>query len=111
LGLLVYPNVLFTNHHSFKNFEVYSDRKILIEINDVLEDVLVRIKNLLNHTHGIHSLSTTWITAYIGYIDRNEELFNDLNTDFEYYPGNEFCYSNIGLIIAGMAVESVTANS
>ena len=44
LGLLVYPNVLFANHHSFKNFEVYSDRKIPIEINDVLEDVLVRIK-------------------------------------------------------------------
>ena len=44
LGLLLYPNFLFANHHSFKNFDVYSDQRIPHEIDIVLEDALVRVK-------------------------------------------------------------------
>lgn len=44
LGLLLYPNFLFANHHQFKNFHVYSDQEIPYEIDEVLIDVLDRIK-------------------------------------------------------------------
>lgn len=44
LGLLLYPNLLFSYHHTFKNFNIYSDQKIPIEIDRVLTDVLRRLK-------------------------------------------------------------------
>nr|WP_281280780.1 serine hydrolase [Fodinibius sediminis] len=66
------------------------------------------IKNLLNHTHGTFSTSMAWKTAFLGYSGKNEELINDLNTDFLFDPSGEFRYSNVGPIIAGMVVENVT---
>jgi membrane-bound lytic murein transglycosylase MltF len=44
LGLLLHPNFLFANYHNYKNFDVYSDQKIPIDIDNVIEDALVRIK-------------------------------------------------------------------
>jgi hypothetical protein len=44
LGLLIYPNFLFGNHYIYKNFDVYSDQKIPVEINAILDEVLVRIR-------------------------------------------------------------------
>ncbi len=45
LILLNFPNFLFANHHRFKNFDIYSDKKIPIEIEQVLVDVLKRLEN------------------------------------------------------------------
>jgi len=44
LGLLLYPNFLFANHHQFKNFYIYSDQEIPNKIDKVLIDVLERIE-------------------------------------------------------------------
>ncbi len=44
LGLLLCPNFLFANRHKYKNFDIYSDRKIPIEIEDVLTEVLKKLK-------------------------------------------------------------------
>jgi len=69
LGILVYPNFLFANHHSFKNFEVYSDRRIPIEINDVLDDVLIRIKKseLYNNSDrfSIYFCNASWMLSLL----------------------------------------------
>jgi CubicO group peptidase (beta-lactamase class C family) len=71
----------------------------------------IKIRQLLNHTHGINSTLLTWKTAFLGYSGDNRELINDLNTDFKYDPSNEFRYSNTGPIIAAMAAEKVTGIS
>lgn len=64
LGLLLYPNFLFANHHKFKNFDVYSDEEIPIEIENVLEDVLARIKKSdlyeCNDKFSIYFCNASW---------------------------------------------------
>lgn len=82
-----------------------------LNYNDSIDTKKITIKSLLNHTHGTFSTSMTWKTAYLGYSGKNEELINDLNNDFLYDPSGKFRYSNVGPIIAGMIVESVTGNT
>ncbi len=55
-----------------------------LNFNDSIDTKKKTIKSLLNHTHGIFSTSMTWKTAFLGYSGKNEELINDLNTDFMY---------------------------
>ncbi|WP_035077819.1 serine hydrolase domain-containing protein [Anditalea andensis] len=71
----------------------------------------IKIKNLLNHTHGIFSSSLTWKTAYLGYSGNNSELIEDFNKDYFYDPSGSFRYSNVGPIIAGIIIEKETGNS
>ncbi|MCW9707271.1 serine hydrolase domain-containing protein [Fodinibius salsisoli] len=78
-----------------------------LNYNDSIDTKKITIKNLLNHTHGTFSTSMTWKTAFLGYSGKNEELINDLNTDFLFDPSARFRYSNVGPIIAGMVVENV----
>ncbi|WP_245905273.1 serine hydrolase domain-containing protein [Gelidibacter algens] len=100
------------------------EQKNILDLNKSLNDYLpqlnfkdsintkkITIKNLLNHTHGAFSTSMTWKTAFLGYSGRNEELINDLNTDFIYDPSGKFRYSNVGPIIASMVVYNVTGKS
>lgn len=82
-----------------------------LNFKDSIKTEKITIKNLLNHTHGIFSTSLTWKTAFLGYSGKNEELINDLNTDFIYDPSGKFRYSNVGPIIAGMVVENVTGET
>lgn len=65
----------------------------------------IKIRDLLDHTHGIHSVSLVWKTAFLGYSGDNRELIEDLNTDFQLDSSHGFRYSNVGPILAGMAVE------
>lgn len=64
LGLLLYPNFLFSNHYKFKNFDIYSDQKIPIEIDVVLTDVLRRLKKSEIYegtdTFSIYFCNTHW---------------------------------------------------
>lgn len=82
-----------------------------LNYNDSIDTKNITIKNLLNHTHGTFSTSMTWKTAFLGYSGNNEELINDLNTDFIYDPSGKFRYSNVGPIIASMVVENVTGKT
>ena len=82
-----------------------------LNYNDSIDTKKITIKSLLNHTHGTFSTSLTWKTAFLGYSGKNEELINDLNTDFLYDPSGKFRYSNVGPIIAGMVVENVTGKT
>ncbi|UGU15500.1 beta-lactamase family protein [Sinomicrobium kalidii] len=82
-----------------------------LNYNDSIDTENITIKSLLNHTHGTFSTSMTWKTAFLGYSGKNEELINDLNTDFLLDPSGKFRYSNVGPIIAGMVVENVTGKT
>ncbi len=82
-----------------------------LNYNDSIDTKKITIKSLLNHTHGTFSTSMTWKTAFLGYSGKNEELINDLNTDFLYDPSGKFRYSNVGPIIASMVVENVTGKT
>jgi len=53
----------------------------------------------------------TWKTAFLGYSGGNEELINDLNTDFLFDPSGRYRYSNVGPIVAGMVAEKVTGKN
>ncbi|MEX2411843.1 MAG: serine hydrolase [Candidatus Paceibacterota bacterium] len=82
-----------------------------LNYNDSIDTKKITIKNLLNHTHGTFSTSMTWKTAVLGYSGKNEELINDLNTDFLFAPSGKFRYSNDGPIIAGMIAENITGKT
>ncbi|WGF91373.1 serine hydrolase domain-containing protein [Aequorivita marisscotiae] len=82
-----------------------------LDYSDSIDTKKITIKSLLNHTHGTFSTSMTWKTAFLGYSGKNEELINDLNTDFLYDPSGKFRYSNVGPIIAAMVVENVVGKT
>lgn len=82
-----------------------------LNYNDSIDTKNIKIKNLLNHTHGIFSTSMAWKTAFLGYSGKNEELIQDLITDFLFDPSGKFRYSNVGPIIAGMVSENITGKS
>ncbi|MFC2187546.1 serine hydrolase domain-containing protein [Fulvivirgaceae bacterium LMO-SS25] len=82
-----------------------------LNYNDSIDTKNITIKRLLNHTHGTFSTPMSWKTAFLGYSGKNAELINDLNNDFLLDRSGKFRYSNIGSIIAGMVVESVTGKS
>ncbi|MGS2760822.1 serine hydrolase domain-containing protein [Sinomicrobium sp. M5D2P9] len=82
-----------------------------LHYNDSIDTKDITIKSLLNHTHGTFGTRMTWKTAFLGYSGKNEELINDLNTDFLLDPSGKFRYSNVGPIIAGMVVENITGKT
>jgi CubicO group peptidase (beta-lactamase class C family) len=82
-----------------------------LDFKDSIDTKNITIKNLLNHTHGTFSTPMTWKTAFLGYNGDNEELINDLNTDFLFDPSGRYRYSNVGPIIAGMVAEENTGAS
>ncbi|MHA7832690.1 MAG: serine hydrolase domain-containing protein [Flagellimonas sp.] len=82
-----------------------------LNYGDSIETQNIAIKNLLNHTHGTFSTSMTWKTAFLGYSEGNEELINDMNTDFLFDPSGRYRYSNVGPIVAGMVAEKVTGKT
>ena len=82
-----------------------------LNYNDSIDTRNTKIKSLLNHTHGVFSTSLTWKTAFLGYSGENDELINDLNTDFIFDPSGRFRYSNVGPIIASMVAENVTGKT
>ena len=82
-----------------------------LNFNDSIDTKTINVKALLNHTHGTFSNTLTWKTAFLGYSGENEELINELNTDFLHDPSRRFRYSNVGPIVAGLVVESATGNT
>ncbi len=82
-----------------------------LNFNDSIDTYKIKIRNLLNHTHGTFSTSLTWKTAFVGYSGKNSELIDDLNNDFLYDPSGSFRYSNVGPIITGLVIEKATGNS
>ena len=82
-----------------------------LNFNDSIDTKSINIRALLNHTHGTFSNALTWKTAFLGYSGDNEELINDLNTDFLYDPSGRFRYSNVGPILACFVVEKQTGNT
>lgn len=44
LTMLVYPNFLFSNHKSYRNYQIYSDRPIDEKIKVVLDDAINRLE-------------------------------------------------------------------
>lgn len=82
-----------------------------LNFKDSIDTDKIKIKQLLNHTHGSFSTSMTWKTAFLGYSGNNSEIIEDLNTDFLYDPSGSFRYSNVGPIITGIVVEKATGNT
>jgi CubicO group peptidase (beta-lactamase class C family) len=82
-----------------------------LTLKDSVDTGQIKVRQLLNHTHGINSTLLTGKTAFLGYSGDNRELINDLNNDYKYDSSNRFRYSNTGPIIAAMIVERVTGNS
>tara|TARA_R110002020_G_scaffold122487_2_gene277848 strand:- start:28259 stop:29746 length:1488 start_codon:yes stop_codon:yes gene_type:complete len=78
---------------------------------DSVDTQKITIKSLLNHTHGTFGTRFAYKTAFLGYKGGNDELINDLNTDFKYDPSHVFRYSNVGPIIAALVAERATGNS
>ena len=68
----------------------------------------INIEALLDHTHGTFSTIMAWKTAYLGYSGDMGELIGDMNRDFLFDPSGKFMYSNLGPILAAMAVENHT---
>ena len=100
------------------------EQKGKIDLNKSLADYLpeltfngkintkeINIKSLLNHTHGSHSPRLTWKTAFLGYSGKNSEMIDDLNNDFRHDPSRRFRYSNIGHMVAALALDKTTSNS
>ncbi|MGN7514796.1 MAG: serine hydrolase domain-containing protein [Allomuricauda sp.] len=104
LKILEQKNVLDLN----KSLQEYLPQ---LNYSDSIDTGNISIKNLLNHTHGTFSTSMTWKTAFLGYNGGNEELIEDLNTDFLFDPSGNYRYSNVGPIIAGMVAENVTGKT
>jgi CubicO group peptidase (beta-lactamase class C family) len=82
-----------------------------INFNGNIDHELISLKAYLNHTHGVFSNPLMWKTAYLGYSGNNSELIDDLNKYSRFDPSHKFRYSNVGPIISGMVVETVTGNS
>ncbi len=82
-----------------------------LNYSDSIDTGDISIKKLLNHTHGTFSTSMTWKTAFLGYNGGNEELIEDLNTDFLFDPSGNYRYSNVGPIVAGMVAENLTGKT
>lgn len=82
-----------------------------LTFKDKIDTDKIKIRDLLNHTHGSFSTSFTWKTAFVGYSGNNSELIDDLNNDFLHDPSGSFRYSNVGPIIAGLVVEKVTGKT
>ena len=82
-----------------------------LTFDDSIVTKQISVRQLLNHTHGIHSTQFTWKTAFLGYNGGNQELIEVLNADFLYDPSHKFRYSNTGPIIAAMIVEKILGNS
>lgn len=82
-----------------------------LNYSDSIDTNKIKIKDLLNHTHGSFSTSMTWKTAFLGYNGGNTELIEDLNNDFLYDPSGNFRYSNVGPIITGIVLEKATGNT
>jgi len=78
-----------------------------LALGDSIDIQGITVKQLLNHTHGIHSTQLTWKTAFLGYGGDNKELINDINTKYLYDPSHRFRYSNTGPILAAMIAENV----
>ena len=78
---------------------------------DDVDTKQIKVRQLLNHTHGTNSNLFIWETAFLGYSGGNRKLINDLNSYYKYDPSHIFRYSNTGPIIAAMIVEKVTGNS
>ncbi len=65
----------------------------------------VTVRNLLTHTSGLQA----WYPFYMHYIDR-EDYFRAIDEDFSllYPPGEKRIYSDIGFIVLGRIVETVS---
>src|SRR5690606_20521411 len=66
----------------------------------------INIEDLLDHTHGIFSMIVASKTAYLGYSGEMGDLIGDMNWQFQYDPSGTFRYSNLGPILAAMALEN-----
>jgi len=82
-----------------------------LNYNDGVDTKTIRLKDLLNHTHGTFSTRFTWKSAFLGYGGENSELISDLNNDFIVDPSRTFRYSNVGPIIASMVVDKTSGSS
>ena len=43
LGMVAFPQLMFSNHITYQNYEVWSDRTIPPQINQVLDDATRRV--------------------------------------------------------------------
>ncbi|NMM50849.1 serine hydrolase domain-containing protein [Marinigracilibium pacificum] len=82
-----------------------------LTFNNQVDTKTIKLKDLLNHTHGTFSTQLTWKTAFLGYSGKNEELINDLNNDFLLDKSRVFRYSNVGPILAGIIIDKTQQNT
>jgi CubicO group peptidase (beta-lactamase class C family) len=78
-----------------------------------LHDHIVTIRQLLNHTSGIHSYTSepawqkTWAEEFT---PRQVVAFVDKDT-FDFAPGAAWRYNNTGYVLLGMIIEKVTGET
>jgi len=82
-----------------------------LTLHDSIDTRKIKVRQLLNHTHGMYSTMFTWRTAFLGYEGGDIELINDFNKNYKFDPSHKFRYSNTGPILAAMIVEKLTGNS
>ena len=62
--LLIYPNPLFAHNYEYKNFNIYSDQQIPVEIENVIDDALNRlVKSELYHQNeefNVYICNASW---------------------------------------------------
>ena len=80
LLMLVYPNLLFSNYISYRNYQVYSDRPIDEKIKVVLDDAISRIEKSELYKHDsrfyLYLCSDRWRFKFF---TRNESAGGQVN--------------------------------
>jgi len=70
----------------------------------------ITLRDLLNHTHGISNEIVSFNTAYSGLKISDKELLEDFRRESS-FSTNEFAYSNIGYLLAGLIIKKTTGRS
>jgi CubicO group peptidase (beta-lactamase class C family) len=94
-----------------------------LDLNDELTKFLpdyptqgrrVTVHHLLNHTSGIKSytnLGPKWMKTVPNDLSHDELLSFFKNEPFEFSPGQNFAYNNLGYFLLGLIIEQVTGQS
>ncbi len=95
--------------------ELYEQKKIRLDIpvNSYLPEFTgklkdsVTVRNLLTHSAGLRPWDKLWLNAE----NKEEALKYIINLPLEYTPGDSMIYSDLGIILMGEIIKTVTGES
>ena len=74
------------------------------------KEVDITLLDLLTHTHGVENIPSQLASAYTGY-ENSDQLIDIINKESYARESKDFRYSNLGPIIAAIAMEKVMNKS